>query len=151
GSNTRLLVDVRSGSSLGILALLIRRFHMGIVVKGGGKRGGGGAKGGGKKGGGKGKPGQGGGPGQGTLCFNPTDYATLKAAFDGAVKSAGPPDVCERGNMRVCLDTADAVLLISTLVGALHGANVKKKKGKGKGKAILVGGPKLKGKMKRSA
>jgi len=125
---------------------------MGSVVKGGGKKGSGGATGGGKKGGGKGKPGQGCGPGQVTLCFTQTEWATLKAAFDGAVKSAGPPDVCERGDMRVCLDTADAVLLLSKIVGALHGANVKKtKKGKGKRKAILVGGTKTKGKMKRSA
>jgi hypothetical protein len=109
---------------------------MGSAVKGGGAKGGGGKGGGGKGGGGKGKPGLGCLPGQVTLCFTKADYATLTAAFNGAVQSTGPSDGCIAGFMRVCLDTAAAQLLISTLVVALQGAIVKKKK---------------KGKMKKSA
>jgi hypothetical protein len=106
---------------------------MGSVGKGGGKKGGGGTTGGGGKGGGKGKPGQGCAPGQVTLCFTKADYATLIAAFNGAVQSTGPLDGCIAGAMRVCLDTGSAQMLIATLVLALQGAIVKKKK-KGKGK-----------------
>ena len=133
---------------------------MGSAVKGGGKKGGGGAKGGGGKGGGgkggggkgggKGKPGQGCPPGQVTLCFTKADYATLTAAFNKAVVSTGPIDGCIAGFMRVCLDTAAAQLLISTLVVSLQGAIVKKKK-KGKGKSTRPGSTKTKGKMKKSA
>jgi hypothetical protein len=97
--------------------------------KGGGK---GGGNGGGKGGGGKGKKGGGCLPGQiVTMCLDPSDYTTIKQAFDNATDSPGGTDPCPAGSKKVSLECTIAQKLLFGLAIAMQ-TNVSNKKPKGK-------------------
>lgn len=100
--------------------------------KGAGGKGAGGKKGGGKGGGGKGKKGGPCLPGLiATMCLDPADYQTIKAAFNNAVTSGGGIDPCPAGSMKVSLECALANRLLFGIAVAMQ-TNVSKKKSKGK-------------------
>jgi hypothetical protein len=90
------------------------------------------AKGGTGGGAGKGKKGGGCLPGQiATLCIDSADYQMVKDAFDNAVASAGGPDNCPAGSMKVRLECTLAQKLLFGIAVAMQ-TNVSSKKPKGK-------------------